>query len=274
LTGFPVAYLITGISAFEVLPIYLMLYIFFALNIRLHGLGEVAAPAPAQKPAATSSRPGLISFTVMGGLLILAALSFYYADYRPYLKNRQLLKVAAAGNSADSQTVYDYFLKTLAYSSPIGQQETVQYFLLFVYRYLDANSQDKNLVAKKEQLLGLIAQADKIYAQNESSPNKAVGVKTLSYLGLIHLRAAVILQDSELLNSAQKIFEQGLIIAPTRFEFIYPLLDIAIVKSDRAMAKPLLALAKNLRPDLPRNAQYEQALSEATSTASTSPKIK
>ena len=134
------------------------------------------------------------------------------------------------------------------------------------------NSQDKNLAAKKEQLLGLIAKTDQVYEQNQNSPNKAVGVKSLSYLGLIHLRAAVILHDPEFLNSAQKIFEQGLSVAPTRLEFIYPLLDIAVLKGDRAMAKPLLALAKSLRPDLPRNAQYEQAFKEATSSASTSPK--
>ena len=103
LVGFPVSYLILGLSAFEVLPIYIMLYIFFASSIRLYGLGEAIAPEPEQKPAvALLNRSGFISYMVMGGLLVLAALSFYYADYRPYLKNRQLLDVAAAGNNADA----------------------------------------------------------------------------------------------------------------------------------------------------------------------------
>lgn len=274
MTGFPIAYLIQGISAFEVLPIFLMLYIFFALNIRLHSetgeTGEKSQRKAVERYVPSQKATGLVQAGVMGVIFILAMLSFYYADYLPFSKNRQLLLVASASKSENPQLVYQKFLETLSYSSPVGQQETVQYFLLFIYHYLDDNSKNQQLATKKSELLGLVAQANEIYKKNEESPNKAVGVKSLSYIGLIHFKAAVILQNRDLLDSSQKLLEQGLLIAPSRFEFIYPLLDIAVIKGDKTMALPLLARAKSLRPDIPRNAQYEQALSNLATPTSTS----
>ena len=271
--GFPVAYLIQGVSAFEVLPIYLMLYIFFAMSIRLHNPREEVNKNQEHRRNTTQRQVSIMHTGAMGALLILAAFSLYYANYLPFWKNRQLLAVAAANNSENPELVYQSFLKTLDYASPVGQQETVQYFLLFIYRFLDQNSSNQNLAGKTTELRKLVAQADEIYRKNETSPNKAVGVKTLSYLALIHFKAASILQDNELLDSAQKLFEEGLAMAPSRFEFIYPLLDIAVIKGDRATAVPLLARAKNLRPDLSRNAQYEKMLGSASTTSSTLPKL-
>lgn len=264
--GFPVGYLIQGVSAFEVLPIYLMLYIFLAMSIRLHNQREEVNKNHDHRRYTPPRQMSIAQTGAMGALFILAVFSLYYANYLPYWKNRQLLSVAAARNSENPEVVYQSFLKTLDFVSPVGQQETVQYFLLFIYRFLDQNSANQNLAGKTAELRKLVAQADEIYRKNETSPNKAVGVKTLSYLALIHFKAASILKDNELLNSAQKLFEEGLAIAPSRFEFIYPLLDIAAIKGDQAMAVPLLARAKSLRPDLARNAQYEAIFSLASTT--------
>lgn len=271
MSAFPVAYLIQAISAFEVLPIFLLLYTFLAFAIRFHYGSEEIKKKTDRQPLSRTAKisNGLPQMAALTGLCALSAITLYYANYLPLEKNRLLLIVAASGGGQDQKVIYDRFIKTLDYDSPIGQQETVQYFLLFVFRFLDNNASSQNLADKKEDLLRLVQKADAVFYENEKTGHSAVGVKSLSYLGQIHLKAAIILKDSAMLNSAQNIFEHGLELAPTRFEFIYPLLDIAALKKDSVMAKPLLSLAKNLRPDLPQNTAYEQIFS-TTSTTSTS----
>ena len=121
-----------------------------------------------------------------------------------------------------------------------------------------------------DQIRKVIGFANEVYQKNEASPFKAIGVKTLYYNGLVYLRAASILRDKQLLDVAQKKLETGYAIAPTRFEFIYSLLDIALAKGDKEMAKLLIAKAKLLRPDLiTRTSAYEKELGlQSSSTAS------
>ena len=279
--AFGVAYLVQSVTAFEVLPVYLMLYTVLAFIIRYYSTEDVperraTASGPARHASAgvaggQITEVPLVNYLAIGAVGIMILLSFYYANYLPFEKNRMLL-TAAATSDVDQQSAYARFLGTLDYYSPIGQQESIQYFTLFAIRLLESNAQNPAFRAQKDGINELVKKISGVYEKNENSPYRAVGVKTLYYDALVKSRAAMIMEDEALLATAQKELERGAEIAPTRFEFIYALLDIAVAKRDEKLAKPLIAKAKFLRPDLEKNSYYANifATSTPTSTSATS----
>ncbi len=280
-TGFATAYFVQGLTAFEVLPIYILLYAFFAFLIRLSL--DLDAPIDDRDQrkhpthGASSREVPLWHYLVIIGVGSAVVLAMYFANYLPYRKNRLLLTAAASqGNQGeaflvfmggkDPQTGKEY-PGALTYYSPIGQQETVQYFNLFVLKILEANANNPEFAKQADSIKQLVQRTNEIYEENENTPFRAVGAKTLYYLGLIHFRAAMITRDQTLIDKAETLMRKGYALAPDRLEFIYGLLDIAAAKSDRVAAGPLIERAKTLRPDLQQNAAYEALFAKDSVTS-------
>lgn len=259
LIAMPVAYFIQGLTAFEVLPIYVILYAYFAFTVRLRQQTEAefivqkAEHKPKQPPQYFSLHP---FFYAVSAAILAGAVSFslYFTVYLPFKKNRLLL--SAASSNANPQRAYDTFQKALAFYSPIGQQETVQQYQSFILQFLRAVSENSKTKVEPQNVRALVQEAETAYAKNENSRFRAIGTRTLYVNASLYLQAAITAQNVDLLSVAKKKFEEGLKTAPTRFEFIYPLLDIAAIKGDKETGKTLLARAQFLRPDLSERNQY------------------
>ena len=267
--AFAVAYLMQGVSAFEVLPLYAMLFAFWAFVLRMTHDNHVkdGQNEPGRLKAETGTvSAGAVQYAVLSVAAMVVITSLYFANYLPLRKNLLLLRAASTRDSAEKAVAN--FSAVLNFYSPIGQQETVQYFLLFVVRLLEASAQNKALTENPQYARELVALAEDVYQKNEQSAFRSFGVKTLYYSALLHLRAAVIIQDAAMLDIAESKFRRGHEMAPKRFEFIYPLLDIAAIKNDRASGIAMITLARKLRPDLEQTARYEAFFGGMTATSS------
>jgi len=280
----PVTYFIQGLTAFEVLPIYIALFIFLAFTIRLADFGTSAAKhyeqKPKQPPKPESGISPVLGIILIAIIAVVVTGATYLAGYLPYVKNTMILSAASA--QSDPQRIIETYDKIIDYYSPIGQQEAVQHYMWFVYRLFSASSKDAARIRESQQTVTTVkavtARVNSLYDKNEKSLYRQVGVRTLNYSALVNYAGAMLIQDMGILDTAQTKLEEGLKIAPTRFEFIYPLLDIAIAKKDAALGEPLLKRAQLLRPDLAsQNGYYEAQLKMmelGTSSLPISPKMK
>ena len=122
LCAVPVAYLVQGIVLFDVLVIYLNLFLFLAFaTYKLH------EPIPQLlAPQQTDLRP--VSKTVfIAVLLVLAALSIWFGAILPWRKARSYVRAVESLSTAKSMEEFEAVLnQSLSLASPIGQEEVVR----------------------------------------------------------------------------------------------------------------------------------------------------
>ena len=79
----------------------------------------------------------------------------------------------------------------------------------------------------------------------------------------INFYAAQITNDSSYYDKANYYFNKGLEKSPTRMEFIYGSLELALFSKNKELAKSMLDLASRLRPDLEQTNQYYEEIYKA-----------
>ncbi len=70
---------------------------------------------------------------IIGVLFFLSLLSVYYGAYRPFVKSQMYLRAQRAAASLDNvEGIKSEFGRMFNYASPIGDEETVKFFLEYV----------------------------------------------------------------------------------------------------------------------------------------------
>lgn len=238
-----VMYLIQGVVLFDILPIYLQMFLllaFFVNNTRI----DTNTGTKKHETALRELHNG-IKFTAACALAIVFSFSFYYTLYLPYKKN--ILIIYAVQNSrTDPVNSIKYFRTALEFYSPIGRQETVESAFSFMNDLLEATA-SKNQAVPLENARIISNFVSEIFEKNR---NDFVSTRPRFLLGLLNLRLAFMTDGEEFFEKAQDYCSDGNKTAPTRIEFLSCLRTVAEFKGDKKEQERLEAQIRFLRPDL------------------------
>ncbi len=259
-------YLTQGLILFDVLSVYLTLFLFLAFFIRF------------SEPEDNSSRETLDSGKkiIFGNNRVMAlavvfflifATSFYFTAYLPTQRSTLIIKGFNFGRQFDSylgrytalrqkkdlnnasvslgQGIESFDL-AVNHRSIIGEQESLIMFNQFINDIFDSFSKNRQFLGSGD-LKTIMDFANKTF---ENKKKNLVGVRPFLLIGVINMKAGLASQEKYYFDEAEKYFEEALEKAPNRLEFIYPYLDLAIIKGDKEKALGLLNRAEALRPDL------------------------
>ena len=238
----PLIYLINGLVLFETLPLYIILFLTIGLVDAFTDDFAVHAPTPG-----TKTHEKTVSRLVFIALSILTPLSLYATAYRPLQKNRMILEVMRTNNKNDMELFQEHE-NVLRYWSPIGNEEELQGLLTFTVSYFD--------YLRKNLLTGQVSKEkiDSIMKFNAHWYTKrgpdAIGVKTLYIRATGLLAAYQLTKDAAYLKEADERIAEGVILSPTRIEFIRLGMASAAFKGDKEAYAKAIQKGKILLPTL------------------------
>lgn len=239
----PIMYLVNGLVLFEILPLYLLLFLFIALvNAYANGFPEL------HHQQKRNAAPHPLAYAALILLTAIIMNSLYYAAYLPFKKNKLLFAAINTNNRTDEEVFRDHE-KALGFNSPVGQQEALQNLLSFTidyFNYLKKNNITEQVSKEKRQRI--IDFAAQWY---EKEKNNAIGVRTLYLYAGTLLAEMEIAQTKEYLTRVDALIAEGAEKAPTRLEFVRLDLESATLQKDKARYERATEKGKRLRPDLP-----------------------
>ncbi len=262
------AYLIQGLILFDVLPIYLVLFLFLAFFINL---GQFKNNLPREVSSGSNKEitPGntRLSMVWAAVFFLIVAASFYFTAYLPMQRSILIIKGFNSGRQFDfylsrytalrqkedldnvsmslDEGIKNFSL-AVNHSSIIGEQESLTMFHQFINNVFDALKENEQFLSSGD-LRTLMDFANRTF---ENKKENLVGVRAFLSIGIINIKAGLIGQEEYYFNQAQKHFEEAMERAPTRPELIYPFLDLEILRGDKEKSLGLLKKAQLLRPDL------------------------
>ena len=168
-------------------------------------------------------------------VIALAMLLIYLSAYLPYVK--ATLYIRALSMASQAKTLQDFlnpFQEAFNFWSPIGQPEEIRFFASDISGVLNQNTQLPKDVAKElvSYTVGML----------NSNPQ---GGKGLNYSQALLLEANILstygktFNDSNALNTAEKLFKEGLKLSPTRPQFLYGLFSLYLAEGKNSDAKPI-----------------------------------
>lgn len=238
----PLMYLVNGLVLFEILPLYLMLFLFLAFTN-----GYTNQFSEPQKQHNKHTIPRIYAYMTLIPLTAIMISALYYTAYLPFKKNRLMLAALETNNRADEEIFKDHE-KALAFSSPIGQQEAVQNLLAFTVDYFNylqqSNFTERVSKEKRQQIIDLAA---RWYEREKSN---AIGVRTLYLYAVTLLTEMKTTGNREYRARMDALIKEGAEKAPTRLEFVRLELESAALQKDKARYERAAEKGKRLRPDL------------------------
>lgn len=232
----PVMYFVQGFFLFDVLPIYIALFLFllFVLNTE--------SPVKEDELMGDSQLTG-VGLIASLAILFLTITLMYLTAFRPLEKNLLL------ASSFKQKTFQDSFLRyqaAIELPSVIGQEESVSSGFKFSLNALEASLR----VPEPPPLEVVRSLIDLNNSWYENYQYTFVGVRDLYLIGGLNIRAGVALQQDDYKRMGEKIYEQALTYSPTRVEFIEVLLQVAKAENDAKKITDHLTLLNTLRPDI------------------------
>ncbi|MBI4094319.1 MAG: O-antigen ligase family protein [Candidatus Liptonbacteria bacterium] len=221
----PIGYLVQGLALFDVLPIYLNLFLFFGLALflfpwpqrRLHSSnGMIGKPYIAQ------------SLAIAAGLAALW--SIYYGSYLPMRKGQLFIGALQSQGAETVEAFVAGFAPALAFPSPVGQEEIVRNTGNHVVGLIQRT--DSPEAARK-----LMEFAESNFAQILASGKGMSFTQNYFLLGNMHRSALPLTQDRADLEAAKRYYLEGLKLSPTRPQFLYGLFDAFILDRDKENAR-------------------------------------
>lgn len=236
---FPIIYLIQGLTIFEVLPVYIPLFLFLAFYVNFC---SDFAPTIHQTSSSPTKTPELIGLTVIFTIFLVI---FYFANWVPLRKNTSFMASVDFNGKSSDQVLKD-FEATLEYWSPIGQQEIEEHLFLTTFNIFQLiQSRDSNLANTPQYIDNIVSVNEKWF-----HPEDYVGVKPIFIFNNMIAKAYELTSNPKYLQRAKEVSDLALKKAPTRVEFIELRAQSAILEDDQKTLKSLLATLKTIRPDL------------------------
>ncbi|MEK7115030.1 MAG: O-antigen ligase family protein [Patescibacteria group bacterium] len=244
----PLAYLIQGLTLFDVLPIYVALFLFLAFFIHY---SESFSFDNQLKENDYDFNWSFIYYSMPFAAFVLFLL--YFGNYLPLRKNQLLANALRAKNISEA---IDRSKTVFAFYSPIGQQEAYESMGRNFVIFLEGVIREKTKIdPKNTAFLEIMKLNDTIY--EEIKPG-LVGVKD-SYLNALWNWAAFRASgDPSYLNKSKTALDELLQIAPRRMEIILARFDIAQMENDNAKKEELLNLIDKIRPDALEKLGYQK----------------
>lgn len=239
----PVMYLVQGFFLFDVLPIYLAVFLFIAVAANLSNtqikdeLSDEGYELGHGELLAATGLFALLTYVIVAGSVI------------PWKKNL-LLTNAYSMPANNPQATFNAFQSAIAYNSPVGQEEAISGLNKFSIDFFDSAVQQKaNL--PPEVIHGIVDTNNGLFDENKTTTLSTLRDWYLN--GGLNLRVGLSYGIPEYLTRGKEIYAEALAYAPTRIEFIQMLLETARATGDIETFKTLLARAKELRPDITWN---------------------
>ncbi len=241
----PAMYLINGLVLFEILPLYLILFLMFAfyLHYTNNFTFEKSTNDIASRQYVQSPMMQILFITSSIGIIA----SLYFTIYLPFHKNKLIITALQANNKTD-QRIFNEYAEALVFWSPVGQQEAVNNLLQFTTHYIDfLKEKSKGKILPLEKIKQVMDFNELWY---EKEKNNAVGVKALYYYTVALITAAEETNDKTYLLRAKELIKEGEEKAPTRLEFVRLAMQAATLEKDTAAFNRAGEKGKKLRPDL------------------------
>jgi|GEM_PF-1509728 len=240
LIAMPIVYFVQGFFLFDVLPVYLMTFLFVAIALNAGAAPENDANL---EDGYAMGHAELLAGT---GLLALFTLIIITTAIVPWKRN-QLITAAYSVSPENPQGAFNAFQDAILYSSPVGQEEAVSGLMKFSIDLLEAAAK-QNIALPPEILHGIV---DRSNGWFDTYRDIMPGVRDWYLNGGLNLRAGVSFGAAEYLARGKQIYAEALAYSPTRIEFIQMLIEVARATGDTESFNALVARARELRPDLP-----------------------
>ncbi len=243
-----VAYLAQGLTLFDVLSIYISLYLFLAFSIRALFF-DFQEPIPKKEEGRLARTPIRYSLTILTSVGVAAAL--YTTNYLPLKENRLIIGALRAQNT-DIQTSFILFDTALRLPSPVGMIEARGQLAAFSVTYV-RQLLKRQLEIAPESLKALVAFNNQWFDRILQS-QEPLSSKELYMIGVLNSESGLLAKDREAkqqyFNQAKAYLEYGLGQAPTRIELIAELAKIAVFENNTKAEEGYIARLNALRPDL------------------------
>jgi O-antigen ligase len=239
LIAMPIVYFVQGFFLFDVLPVYLITFLFVVV-----ALNADAAPENTElsEDGYTMGHAELMTAT---GLMALLIFTIVVTAIIPWKKN--LLITRAYSMPTDNpEASFNAFQEAITYKSLVGQEEAVSGLMKFSIDLLDAAAQQQ--VAVPQEIVRGIVDTNNIWFDTYRSIMP--GVRDWYLNGGLNLRAGLSFGLPEYEARGRKMYTEALAYSPTRIEFIQLLLEVARSTGNKEEFEMLLARAKELRPDI------------------------
>ena len=245
-----IAYLVQGLTLFDVLPIFISLCVFLAFGVRAIAF-NFEMPAREQKNSVPTERKKLPLLAPILTFLGIA-LSLYITNYLPFQQNRLLISAYSYGAGADPQTARSIFDRTLRFPSPVGQLETRVQLATFVSGYIGGLAQ-QNMALSDESLRTLLTFTNQWF-EGPLKSGMPMSSKELYVVSIANMYAGMLTGNPDdkhvYFNQAKSYLEYGLSQAPSRVELLGELAKIAMLENDEEAANAIGQKLHELRPDL------------------------
>lgn len=239
LIAMPIVYFVQGFFLFDVLPVYLITFLFMALSLNL------AAGPENTNLAENGYEAGHPELLMTIGLATMFLFVIITTAIIPWKKN--LLITRAYSIPADQpQVIFNAFQEAILYRSVIGQEEAISGLLKFSIDLLDAAAAQKTPVAP-EIVRGIV---DTNNAWFENYRPIMSGLRNWYLSGALNLRVGLNFSIPEYAERGKQLYDEALTIAPTRIEFLQILLEVARATRNRDEFDLVYERVKALRPDI------------------------
>ena len=243
LFGMPIIYLVNGITMFEVLPIYICLFLFLGFFTN-YSSNFQSIPININDNKIKEPLRWVVTFL----LVLVTASSIYFTIYLPYKKNKLTIKALLIAQKTP-QEVYEQYKESLSFYSPIGQSELDQQLFTFTDN-LFAYFQEKKIINKERK-----SDVENITQFNmswfERDEKGYVGIKNAYIFINVLIEAYKITGNKKFLEKSKELVNKNLTLAPTRVELLKQKIEIADLEGDKKTVDKVKNEIKKLLPNFP-----------------------
>jgi len=260
------AYLIQGLVLFDIISTYIVLFMVLAFAINCFSQDEASDQKMLSSKKA-SSLAVLAMKSVVGLLIVSIFFGIYWLGLLPYQRSKLLINAILKSRQGSFENIISNFEPVLYHRSPVGNNESFLALAQYSLDYLSALYKNE-VPVNKDSLDSFMKYLNHEFSQKEKS-NDLIGTRPILYLGWINFYAGRITNDNQYFQQSAEYFKKGLKLSPTRMEFIYANLELALAAKDRQTAKSMLELASLFRPDLEQTNRYYEGVYKATFNSET-----
>jgi len=273
------AYLIQGVTSFDVVTTYLMLFLFLAYSVFFfHGDRERSEEKNSYR-SSISEYLRVFRWVIPAVLLPVILAGIYWLDYLPLQKS---LWLAAAVKESEwrfeklvaerdgnfwglFQNIASQFEPVLNHSAPVGGDESFISISHLTNRIV-ADIGRRGVKIPGQELLPFV---DYINLEFEKKLVNRELINSRHFLdvGNLNYNAALMTGDTSYHEKSGAYIRRGLEIAPKRMEFLLAAADLAVIQGNKQQAVASINRIMVLRPDLSSETgqlmnQYERRFGE------------
>lgn len=266
----PVVYLVQGMFLFDVLPIYITLYLFLMGSLNLHE-GEQARRL--ESPTIGSIAPlHYITLSLAG---VASAMLLYTTAYLPLQRNLLISGALRAGGllmyqaqSAEKKLtvtpaqVVDLHRLAIAHPSPVGRTEAVEMYQRFILDLIGLVEKIPGVRTNEVARQDILRMLDDLNATFDQYRSFAPGVKNSLVNAGINARVGILFNSPTHLTRSVASLEADLERAPRRIELVHTIIQIAQQTKSQSLWDRWAPVAEALRPDLFTNIAINKPLKD------------